>query len=248
MERGFLIRNFAEKFYKCVKNEEDPSNLINRLKEVSSNFYLSLKERSYEDVLEDLLTGDTKKEKTVLKEWFSILLGELKDKPGSLKFSVSRIENGFKKSLTSSFALPFEEKIFGKYFYFVNEKGMEEITNEIFENCSRGKDYCRIDVFLSVKRDLIGPITLKPSLLFSYFTISFSSNLLYATAPIKGKSMAGLEILRYYSPNSKLLHAMLNLREYVKDFKYNSLDLFHLFLLSKELENCLRKERKCNKV
>lgn len=242
-ERKNSLRNFAEKFYYCIKRKRNPKVLLKDLEELSSHFQFSLKEKSYEEVLEDLFKGDLKKEKTISKEWFSILLGEFKDESQNVKFSVSRIKDSFKKDLLSSYSLPFEERVLNKYFPFVNERGMEKLSNEILNGVSNRKDYCSIYLMINVKKDLIGPHTLIPNLLFSHCTNTFSANLLYVTAPINGKCEAALEISRYYPPNSKLLLALINLRECIENFKYNSFDLFQYFLFSKKFENCLRRER-----
>ncbi len=252
-ERKKLIRNFAEKFHTQIKKRKrEPENLMNELKSISSSFQLSFKEeKSYEEALESILKGNSKNERSFSKEWFTILIGEFLEESPKIEFLVSKIRDSFKRNVLSSFHLPFTKenlsRVFNNYFSFLNERSMEYLLNEIVENIDNKRSWSYINLMLSVKRDLIGPTKIVPSLFFTHYTTMISANLLYVTAPIRGKGIkAAVEIYYYYptNTNTKLLRAILDSREIVKDLEYTSSDLHHYFLLSKELEICLRKRRK----
>ena len=249
-ERRKAIREFAEKFYKQVKKkEESKESLAESLRKVSQYFKLDFKEKSYEEVLENILgSSEEENEKIFSREWFTVLIGEFCDP--SIRFSVKGIRDSFKRDLLSSFHFPFTQEnlkaSFEEHFNFLNDKNMENLINEVRRGISKKEKYSRINLMLAVKRDVIGPVKVIPQLFLSYYTQFFSAGLLYVVPPVKGRgSEAAIEILNYYHTSSKLkfLHEILYLREMMKDLKYNSSDLLSYFLLSKELENILRRRK-----
>ncbi len=249
-ERRKAIKEFAEKFYNQIKKKEsDVKSLAESLKVISAYFKPGFKEKSYEEALESVLgLSERKNEKNFLKEWFTLLIGEFCDP--SIRFCVKKIKDSFKKDLLSSFHFPFNQEnfqaSFEEHFNFMNEKNIEHLINQIRKGISRKEGYSRISLMLAVKRDLVGPVRVVPQLFFSYYTQFFSAALSYVLPPVKGKSgEATIEVLNYYHTDSKLkfLHEILNSREIVRDLKYNSLDLLNYFLLTKELENNLRKKK-----